>query len=142
MRRKTIAALRGKVILLDFWATWCGPCLDAFPSLIELHRTFAKDGMEILGVTRYYGQADGLQADNAVEFEFFQQFKKNRNLPYDFVISKGQANQITYNSTSLPTTVLIDRKGIIRYLETGTSRDREVEIRETVIKLLKEKANF
>ncbi len=136
---QTLADMRGKVILLDFWATWCGPCLAAFPALKEWHQTFKSDGLEILGVTRYYGQAEGLQIDNDAELEFLQRFKKSQRLPYDFLVGKGQANQINYVATSLPTTVLIDRKGIIRYLETGTSRSREGEVREMIVKLLAEK---
>lgn len=136
---QTLSEMRGKVLLLDFWATWCIPCLDAFPALVEWDQTFKKDGLEILGVTRYYGQAEGFQVDSAAEFEFLQRFKKSQSLTYDFVITKGQANQINYQAMSLPTTVLIDRKGIIRYLETGTSRSREAEVRKMIVKLLAEK---
>ncbi|HEY0429874.1 MAG TPA: TlpA disulfide reductase family protein [Pyrinomonadaceae bacterium] len=136
---QTIADLRGKVVLLDFWATWCGPCLDAFPGLIEMHRNFQKDGLVVLGVTRYYGEAQGMSADAAAEIVFLQNFRKTYNLPYDFVVAKGQANQINYGAMGLPTTVLIDRKGIVRYIESGTNASREQEIQTEIEKLLAEK---
>lgn len=135
---KTLASLRGKVVFLDFWATWCGPCLDAFPHLIEWNEEFKKDGLEILGVTRFYGLQIGMATDEA-EISFLQNFRKTENLPYDFVVTRGQANQLNYAATSIPTAVLIDRKGMIRYIESGTNPSRIEEIRETIIKLLAEK---
>ena len=134
---KNLGDLRGKVVLLDFWATWCGPCIAAFPALIELNRKFEKEGLVILGITRYYGTADGANVSDAAEIEFLQQFKKTNNLLYDFVVGKDLSNQITYDAMNLPTIVIIDRKGVIRYAETGAGK--EPEIQKLIEKLLAEK---
>ncbi len=136
---QTLANLRGKVVMLDFWATWCAPCIDAFPSLIEWHQNYKQNGLEILGVTKYHGEAEGFSVDKAAEIEFLQRFKKVQRLPYDFVVAKDNTNQIVYGAGAIPTAVLIDRKGVIRYIETGSSATREEEIRQEIEKLLAEK---
>lgn len=136
---KTFAELKGKVVLLDFWATWCGPCYQAFPLLIEWHQDLSKEGLVILGVTKYYGRVNGIPVDNASEVESLKRFRDSEKLPYDFVVAKDASTQLLYGGTSLPTTVLIDRKGIIRYIESGTSPVRLAQIREMLLKLLAEK---
>lgn len=136
---QTLASMRGKVVLLDFWAPWCSPCFDAFPHLTEWHQDFQKNGLAILGITRYYGEAEGMRVDEPSEIDFLNRFKKAQRLPYDFVVGKGQANQINYGATALPTAVLIDRKGIVRYAESGTNESRTEEMRVMILKLLAEK---
>ncbi len=136
---QTLASLRGKVILLDFWATWCAPCIEAFPSLIAWHENYGKDGFVILGMTRYYGEVKAAKADFAAEFSYLDNFRKTHRLPYEIGVAKGQANQINYGAMSIPTTVLIDRKGVVRYVELGTSASRSEEIRKFIEKLLAEK---
>lgn len=136
---KTLAQMRGKVVLLDFWATWCTPCFEAFPALSEWHNDFQRDGLEILGVTRYYGEAGGEQLTPAAEIAYLKKFRQDERLPYDFVVMKGQSAQFLYGATALPTAVLIDRKGVVRYIEAGTSSARIAQLREMTLKLLAEK---
>jgi len=136
---KSLAALRGKVILLDFWATWCVPCLEAFPSMLEWQQDYGKDGFVILGLTRFYGRAEGFPVDMANEVDFLNRFRQKHALTYDFLVAKDDSNHRTYGAQAIPTAAIIDRKGNIRYLETGTSPSRLTEMREMIEKLISEK---
>ena len=136
-RPQTMAGLRGKVVLLDFWATWCLPCIKQFPALIGWDQTYKNDGLEVLGVTRYYGEVKGLPVDLQTERDYLKKFKTEQNITYDFVIGKDFGNQIKYGATSIPTTVLIDRQGIVRYIESGSNNEEEIE--RLIKKLLAEK---
>ena len=80
-----------------------------------------------------------MPVDNPGEITALKLFKEKYKLPYDFAVAKGQAIQIAYGAMSLPTAVLIDRKGVVRYVATGTSKTRTAEIRSEILKLLAEK---
>ncbi|HEX8397107.1 MAG TPA: TlpA disulfide reductase family protein [Pyrinomonadaceae bacterium] len=133
----SLNGLRGKVVLLDFWAHWCEPCYAAFPNLSEWHKTYSNQGFEIVGVTRYYGSAEGFGADADTEFAFLQKIKRNQRLPYPFAVAKGLVNHNRFSVESLPTGILIDKKGVIRYIGTGSNHAGD-EMEKTIKKLLSE----
>lgn len=137
--KRAIADFRGKVVLLDFWATWCVPCIDAFPTMLEWKQDFGPEGFVILGITRYYGYAGGFAVDNPTEIDFLKRFTLNHGLTYDFLVAKDETNHRTFGAATIPTSVLIDRKGVVRYVESGTSPYRLDEMREMIVKLLAEK---
>ncbi len=134
----SLAELKGKVILLDFWATWCGPCYETFPNLSRWHNDLSDKGLVVLGLTRYYGEKSDSKSGKLSELEMLKQFKIEQKLPYQFLVSYGQENQVNYGALTLPTVALIDRQGRVRYVQSGTSESREIEIEEMILKLLAE----
>lgn len=134
----SILGSKGKVILLDFWATWCAPCYEAFPHLAEWSRDLGDKGLVIIGVTRYYGRTAAFADNEKAEFDMLVDFRAKHKLPYSFAVGKDQSTHLLYGASSLPTAVLIDRKGIVRYIEPGTSSSRITDMREMVLKLLAE----
>ncbi|MDQ3820044.1 MAG: TlpA family protein disulfide reductase, partial [Acidobacteriota bacterium] len=133
-----LSDLRGHVVLLDFWATWCGPCRLAFPHLREWNEKYKDKGLVILGITKYYGHAEGKELSQPEELGYLERFKKENNLTYGIAVANGDDNHRNYNVMAIPTAVLIDRHGVIRLLTTGSGGGNEVEISAAIEKLLNE----
>jgi len=98
----TLSNLKGKVILLDFWATWCTPCRESIPHLAHLHRTFQKEGLEIIGMNLDKG-----------DIETVRRFAKAMEIPYPIVITPEEVSR-NFGVTALPTAVFIDKEGKVR----------------------------
>lgn len=132
-----LGGLRGKVVLIDFWATWCGPCYEAFPALNAWRKEF-KDDLVVLGLTRYYGTVAGRDAGPGEEFDFLRGFASDQKLEYGILVADGIANQLRYDATNLPTVVLVDRDGTVRYIEIGAGKTRLTQIHAKLKELVAE----
>ena len=129
----TLEQMRGKVVLLDFWATWCGPCISTFPRLRGWHKKYGGNGFMIVGVTQYYGEQGGKRMSPLQELDFLREFKEKHKLPYGFAISSPGEAALKYGVNALPSTVLLDRNGVVRYIGIGAGAE-EVENLEDMIK--------
>ncbi len=137
---KSLSELRGKVVLLDFWAMWCGPCVTAFPHLREFQSKYAGKGFEVIGVTRFYGRSDteeSLSRDQ--ELKSLEGYKARHKLTYPFAIGKldDVTNEERYGVIGLPAVILIDRRGNVRHVKRGVGEYRKLE--KQIEKLIGEK---
>ena len=134
-----LSDLRGKVVLLDFWAPWCGPCRYTLPNLSKWHHELKGKGLVILGVTKYYGHGDQKQLTQPDEIVYLREFRKRNRLPYGFAVEDGNQNEFNYGVFSIPTSFLIDRKGVVRYISLGASEDEIALLGELIKELVEEK---
>jgi thiol-disulfide isomerase/thioredoxin len=128
---RTLDELRGKVVLIDFWATWCGPCERTLPALRRLHERHAAAGFEVFSVNEDAGE-DG--ADKALAYA------RDRQLPFTVLHDRGGAAAEAYRVDVFPTMLLLDKRGRVRQVHVGAaSVDRlERELDEGIRTLLAE----
>jgi len=136
---RTLTDFRGQVVLLDFWAPWCGPCRYTLPNLARWQNEYKSKGLVILGVTKYYGHGGGKQLKEPEELAYLREFRTRNKLPYGFVVEDGDKNELNYGVFSIPASFLIDRKGAVRYISLGASEDEIQVLGQLIDKLIAEK---
>jgi len=130
-----LASLRGKVVILDFMAHWCGPCKAALPSLINL-QSGNKSTIQVVSLTGYYGYY-GTTKDlaPAKEFDLMKSFVTNYKMDWPVVFDASGKNNKNYHVGGIPQLVLIDKKGIVRKVEIGFEPVSFEATRQLAVKL-------
>lgn len=117
---------RGEVVLLNFWASWCGPCRQEMPLLEQLHERYSSYGFTVMGVN--------------VEEDSSKAKKMLRDVPVSFPVLFDTQNKASksYKVSAMPSTVMIDRDGNMRYLHKGYKSGDEQEYAKWIKKLIRE----
>jgi thiol-disulfide isomerase/thioredoxin len=123
----TLSQLKGKVVLLDFWATWCGPCKESIPHLIQLYKTYRESGFELVGINLDKG-----------DVEVVRRFIMSMDIPYPVVTAPEEVVR-SYRVTGIPATFLIDKEGKIRERIVGFSSAIAQQLTAKVADLTSEK---
>jgi len=119
-----LPTLKGKVVYLDFWASWCAPCKASFPVLNKWQQQFATKGFTVLGVS---------VDEKASEMEQFL-----KSVPASFPVVRDAAQKLVASADvkTMPTSFLIDRKGTIRHVQQGFRRQDEEALTKHISGLL------
>jgi thiol-disulfide isomerase/thioredoxin len=107
-RSLRLSDYQGKVVLLNFWATWCPPCRAEMPDLIKMQREYGRKGLQVIGIT--YPPEESREV---------RQFIRKLGVNYPVALGSKETRTLFDQSETLPLTVVIDRQGIVRELIEG-----------------------
>ena len=123
--RVDLQSLKGKVALLDFWASWCGPCVAELPHIEKLHRDLKDQGLVVLGV-------------NNEDAEVARAFVKRKGYTFTTLVDEGREVTMKYGVSGIPQVFIIDRDGKVKWHALGYGPGKEFELRTAVEKVLKD----
>lgn len=121
-----LAEQRGKVVMLNFWASWCGPCRKEMPLLDEMYQRYNKVGFELYGIN--------VEKDTGAAKKLLKDLKVTLPVLYD---PEGKVSKL-YKVDAMPTTVMIDKNGEIRYINRGYKAGDEEKYRDQIQTLIRE----
>jgi cytochrome c biogenesis protein CcmG, thiol:disulfide interchange protein DsbE len=119
----TLSQLKGQIVVLNFWATWCPPCIEEMPSLVQMQQRMKAKGVTVLAVS--------VDADGSA----YRQFLKDHNVNLLSVRDPDQKSNGLYGTSKFPETYIIDRSGVIRRKFIGAVDWTEPDVIEYLGKL-------
>jgi peroxiredoxin len=125
-RQVSLAQYRGQVVMINFWASWCGPCRQEMPLLDNIYRKYNKLGFTLLGVN--------VEPDSKMADDWLKQTPVSFPILYD----KESAVSRLFDVGGMPSTVIIDRKGNVRVLHKGYKPGDENEYLDSIRSLVRE----
>jgi thiol-disulfide isomerase/thioredoxin len=121
-----LSDLKGQVVLINFWASWCGPCRQEMPVLEQLYRKYKPAGFTLLGVNVEPKSGDALG------------FLKGTPVSFPILFDTTSKVSTLYEVTGMPSTVILDRKGNVRYVHHGYKPGEEGEYLDQIRTLMRE----
>lgn len=118
--------LRGKVVLLDFWGTWCPPCVESVPELRNLHKRYSKEGSFVV---------IGISSDS--DEDEWREFTAKNKMIWPQYRDRDHRVLSAFNIRAFPTYILIDHEGIVKFISVGTSWQRSANLEDAIRKQLK-----
>jgi len=122
----SLEQLKGQVVMLNFWASWCGPCRQEMPLLDQMHKRYSSLGFTLLGVNVEANTKDA------------ERWLAETPVSFPVLFDKESKVSKLYDVNAMPSTVFIDRKGNVRYLHRGYKPGDESEYLNQIRALLKE----